>query len=178
MNRPRSSPARLSFALVLSAAALVAGAGPAAAQFGPGSGPIRNAFEVGGRAGYDFRGDAPILGAYARSSVVRRVALQVSGDLTFLDRLTERQATAELLGQVSPGVWIGAGAAFRNSVFQRDPQQGEGGRETRVGYTIVGLLGGGGGGRVVSGIEIRFTAVDDFRSQLVALQVGIPIARW
>ncbi|NNK64507.1 MAG: hypothetical protein HKO98_15015, partial [Gemmatimonadetes bacterium] len=182
-SRPTRFPLRpsrlpLAFGLALSTF-LSSGifAAPAAAQFGPGNGPVARAFELGGRAGYDFRSDAPLLGAYARSSIVRRVALQVTGDLTFLDGITERRATGELLVQASPGVWIGAGAALLNSVFERSFDS-EGVRESRVGYTIVGLLGGGGRGRVGTGLEIRFTSVDDFRSQLVALQVGIPIARW
>ena len=167
------------FAASLSLATLVFTAAPATAQFGgPGGGRVSNAFEVGGRAGYDFQADAPVLGAYARTSVFWRLALQGSGDLTFLDGLTDRQASGELLVRVQPGFWVGGGVAFRNSIYDRTLEASSDDRETRTGYTIVGLLGGSGTGRWGTGIELRYTSVDDFDSQTVALQVGIPLARW
>jgi hypothetical protein len=66
---------------------------------------------------------------------------------------------------------------MRNTVFGRTVEDSVG-RETKVGYTVVGILGGAGGGRFSTGIEIRFTSVEDFDAQLLALQVGIPLARW
>lgn len=178
-TRPNSRPRRNALGLLIAVVAAFATLTPAAAQPG-GVGRAGHALSLGARGGYDFQADAPLLGAYLRSDVAWRLTVQATGDLTFLDGLTERQAGADLLFRLQPGLALGGGVVVRNSVFavlppgSQDPIE----RDTKVGYSIVAVLGGGGSGRFVNALELRFTSVDRFDSQILALQLGIPLFRW
>ncbi len=166
------------------ALAFIVGPSAAASQFGGnGGGPrVPNAFTVGARGGYDFKSDAPLIGLFARTSVVSRVSLQATGDLTFLDGLTERQAGADVLVRLgSQGFHVGGGPVWRNSIFPNAEGVTEVGapRETIVGYSIVAILGGiPGRGRFLNAVEFRYTVVDELKPQLLSLQFGLPLARW
>ena len=182
---PLLGPMRRHFAAAFGTVllALVAGPAPAIAQFGATGGPrVQNAFAVGVRGGYDFKSDAPLLGLFARTSVVSRVAFQATSDLTFLNGLTERQAGVDLLVRLgNQGFFVGAGPVWRNTIF---PTEGgitevDAARETKVEYSIVGILGGlPGRGGFLNAIEFRFTVVDELKPQVLTLQFGMPIARW
>lgn len=180
LPRLRSGPLYLLGAVTL---ALLVGPAPASAQFGGSGGPrVPNAFVVGARGGYDFKSDAPLLGLFARTSVVSRVALQGTADLTFLDGLTERQAGVDLLVRLgSQGLFVGGGPVWRSSIFPDETgfiQLGTE-RETKLGYSLVGVLGGlPGRGRFLTGVEFRFTVVDELKAQLLTLQFGLPLASW
>ena len=158
-------------------------ASPASSQFGGRAGPpVQNAFTVGARGGYDFKSDAPLVGLFARSSVAWRVGVQATGDLTFLNGLTERQAGVDLLVRLgSQGLFVGGGPVWRNSIFPNEAGVTEVGapRETKVGYSIVGIIGGlPGRGRFLNAVEFRFTMVDELKPQVLTLQIGLPLARW
>lgn len=141
-----------------------------------------DAFIVGPRGGYDFQNDAPLLGAFLRSATFGRVFVQGTADLTFLNGLTDRQAGADVLVRLGRGgVLLGGGPVWRSSVFPGDdgfiPLGAE--RETRVGYSFVGILGGlPGRGRYITSIEFRYTVVDEIKPQVLSLQIGIPLLRW
>lgn len=180
-----TSPLRRRRATAFGAIALgfLAAAPPAAAQFGGAGGPrVQNAFAVGARGGYDFKSDAPLLGLFTRTSLLSRVALQATGDLTFLDGLTERQAGVDLLVRLgSQGLFVGGGPVWRSSIFPDEDGFTQVGaeRETKVGWSIVGVIGGlPGRGRFLSAVEFRYTVVDELEPQVLSLQFGIPLARW
>ncbi len=156
-------------------ALILAVAAPATAQ-GPRSGPPTGLI-VGARGGYDFRANAPLLGAFARASLGSRVAVQATGELTFLSGLTERQYGADLLVRLSPGLALGGGPMMRNSVYSPDGTVDD--RESRLGYSVVAQLDGMvGGGRVINGLEFRYSAVDELTSRTLAVQIGLILARW
>lgn len=154
---------------------------PAQAQFrggdGRGPGDVR-ALIAGGRVGFDFQGDAPVVGGFARTSLFSRLALQGSAEATFLDGLTERQFGADLLLSVGPGLSVGGGPAWRYSAYDVTPES-PGVLETRMGYSLALILGGmGGPGRVVTGLEFRYSAVEGLDPQTLSIQLGLPLARW
>lgn len=169
--------------LAACAALLAATPAPAHAQFGGGDDGFRRpggvrALIVGARGGFDFEGDAPVLGAFVRTSVWGRFALQGSADLTFLDGLTERQFGGDLLVSLGPGLNVGGGPVWRYTAYDVTPSD-LGVQETRTGYSLVAVLGGGSGpGRVVTALEFRWSKVDDLDTQALSLQIGIPLARW
>lgn len=165
------------------ALAFVVGPSAAAAQFGGNSGPrVQNAFTVGARGGFDFKSDAPLIGLFARTSLISRLAVQATGDLTFLNGLTERQAGADVLVRLgSQGLHVGGGPVWRNSIFPNADgiTDIDAPRETKVGWSIVGILGGlPGRGRFLNAVEFRYTVVDELKPQLLTLQFGLPLARW
>jgi hypothetical protein len=137
---------------------------------------------IGARGGYDFKSDAPLIGLFARTSVISRVSLQGTADLTFLDGLTDRQAGVDLLVRLGrQGLFVGGGPVWRSSVFPDESGFVQLGaeRETKIGYSIVGVLGGlPGRGRFLTAVEFRFTVVDELKPQLLSLQFGLPLARW
>lgn len=48
-----------------------------------------------------------------------------------------------------------------------------------MGYSVVLMLGGAGGpGRVITGLEFRYSSVDNLDPQVLSLQIGVPLARW
>ncbi len=166
-------------ALALQLAILVA---PLSGQVGGGPRAAADAFIVGARGGYDFQGDAPLLGAYVRSSTLGRVLVQGTADLTFLNGLTERQAGADVLVAVGrQGVLVGGGPVWRNTIYPGDDGliAFDAERDTRVGFSLTALLGGfPGRGRYMTSVEIRYTRVDDIEAQVLSLQIGIPLLRW
>lgn len=133
---------------------------------------------AGARAGFDFQGDAPVVGGFARTSVVSRFAVQGSAEATFLDGLTERQFGGDLLYTVGPGLSVGGGPVWRYSAYDVTPGSA-GVQETRVGYSLALILGGSSGpGRVITGLEFRYTKVDELDPQTLSIQLGFALARW
>lgn len=136
------------------------------------------AIVAGARAGFDFQADSPVLGGYLRTALFNRFSVQGSAEATFLDGLTEKQFTAELLAAIGPGLRLGAGPVWRNTVYDAGASEA-GVKETRLGYSIVALIGGSAGpGRTITGIEFRFTSVSEFSPRTLSLQIGVPLARW
>lgn len=162
-------------------AALAAGAllAPSAlhAQIG-GGGPAPSGFSVAARGGYDLSLDSPVAGAEARLGVFRLpFDVKVAGDFTFLDRLTERQLSVDLLYRLGNGLALGGGPVYRNSIYDTDDLSAP--RETRSGYSLVVAVGGlPGRGRLVSGLEVRWVRVDEFRPQTITAQMGLNLLRW
>lgn len=178
-----SRPGRGWSARVLTACALLLLASPsvARAQFRGGDFERPRAargFVVGARAGFDFQADSPVLGGFARTGPFNRFSLQGSAELTFLDGLTEKQFTGEVLAALGPGLRFGAGPVWRNTVFDATATE-PGVKETRLGYSIVALIGGSAGpGRTITGIEFRYSSVSEFSPRTLSLQVGIPLFTW
>lgn len=179
----RARPQRGSAWAIAACALLLAGTpGEALSQFRggerferPGAG---RSLIVGGRAGFDFQSDSPVLGAFLRTALFDRFSVQGSAEATFLDGLTEHQFGGAALMDLGPGLRLGVGPVWRSTVYDSTADD-PGLRETRLGYAIVALVGGSAGpGRTVTGLEFRYSSVADFSPRVLSLQVGIPIARW
>lgn len=138
-------------------------------------------FLVGAKVGFDTRFDKPMAGVALRAPVPiplpgpGLLAVQASGDFTFLDDLTERQLTLDLLYDLG-GLSIGGGPVFRNS-FWIDAPAGE--RETRTGYSVVVGLGGTPMGRssIAVGLEYRFVSVEELSPRPLTLMVAVAPSR-
>lgn len=189
-SAPRNAHSRTRPGLAVVLSLLLTGLAPAAssAQFLPGAGrgPGPRAEGGGietavlGRVGFDMQFQNLMVGGLARASfpVALTPTLQVSGDLTFFDGLTDRGAGADLLLEVIPGLFLGGGPYWRNTVYAVDPLEGpatgESRRETRLGWSAVVQLGGiGGRDRRVTGLEFRWAEIDGYNPQMLSLQFGV-----
>lgn len=133
-----------------------------------------------GRGGFDMQFQSLVLGALVRATfpLPVKTTVQASGDLTFFDGLTDRGAGIDGLFEVTPGLSVGGGPYWRDTVFPTgspaDPQPGADARETRLGWSAVLQLGGiGGFGGTVSGLEFRWVDVDGYNPRMITLQFGI-----
>jgi hypothetical protein len=134
--------------------------------------------DAGLRVGNDFELDAFVVGAFAALPVDpwRRVALYPGFDLTFLDGLTEWQASADLavFPFGSRALYVGGGAVFRNSVYLDADGELLPDRETRNGASaFVGARTRTE--RFVTHLEFRRVFIDDFAPTSVTLGVAFPI---
>jgi hypothetical protein len=136
---------------------------------------------LGAKAGFDTRFDKPMAGLVVKAPVPVQLpgrgflAVQAAADFTFLDALTERQLTLDVLYDLG-GLSIGGGPVFRNS-FWVDSPVGE--RETRSGYSIVVGLGGMPMARsaIAVGLEYRFVSVEELRPRPLTLTVAVAPSR-
>ncbi|UCC24059.1 MAG: hypothetical protein JSU98_10000 [Gemmatimonadales bacterium] len=136
---------------------------------------------VGGKVGFDAQTDDMVLGVETRIPLPLpgRFAVQLGADWTFLEILTERQFTADLLYDLG-AVAIGGGPVFRNSVWLDGdvPPSGDldDARETRTGYSLVLSLGGplGRGSPWGVAIQYRMIWVEGFSPR--ALTFGLQVA--
>lgn len=166
----------------LLAALLLVAALPAAAD-GQRRPPPEVPFVVGAKVGFDTQTrEAVVAGGFLRVPlpVPGRFALGVGGDLTFLEGLTERQLTVDVVYDLG-GVYVGAGPVFRNTIWPAtgaDPGSLSD-RESRTGFSLVLGLGGSPMGRLplAVGLEYRFVWVDDFRPRPLTLGVGVALNR-
>lgn len=135
---------------------------------------------VTGRLGYDIEFDEFVAGAALRADVGRLpLELQIAGDWTFLDIITERQVAIDLLYKFGRGgLSIGGGPVFRNSVYITDDEPGP--RETRTGYSLLLSMGGvpQDRSRLVTGLEFRWIFIEEFRPRTLMAQVGVVLFRW
>ncbi|MDT8342302.1 MAG: hypothetical protein RQ751_12380 [Longimicrobiales bacterium] len=153
---------------------------PAAAAAQPGPQPGSVPFTLTVRGGWDIEFDDPVLGAvaYIPTPLVRGLGIQVAGDLTFLDDLTERQLALDALYDLG-GLRVGGGPVFRNSLWVVDGAGGAGAevleRETRTGFSLVAAFGGtpSRDSPWTFGLEFRFIWVDDFRPRPFTFGVGV-----
>lgn len=139
-------------------------------------GPAQPAVVVGVYGGWDTFYREPLVGGKARLAVpgFDFLALQATGDLTFLTGITERQATADLL-LTGGGFSIGGGPVFRNTIWDVAART----RETRTGWSAVISFGGVPLGRsaVAVGIDYRFIRVGGFRPSPLTLSVTLAPGR-
>lgn len=163
--------------------------GQASAQFLPeGTSPRRSSDEgsrgietaLVARGGFDFQFQSLVLGGLARATfdLPLKPTVQATGDLTFFDGLTDRGGGFDALVEVVPGISIGGGPYWRNTVFVQeplaDPEPGTDRRQTRLGWSAVLQLGGiGGVGNRVTGLEFRWVELDDYNPQMLTLQFGL-----
>lgn len=167
-------PRLLSIVLLL---VLAAGAAAELTAQGPRrSGPAPPALLVGVYGGWDTFFREPLVGAKVRVAVPRFdfLALQATGDLTFLSAITERQATVDLL-LTGGGFALGGGPVFRNTVWDLSGNP----RETRTGWSAVISFGGVPFGRApfAVGIDYRFVRVGGFRPSPLTLSVTVAPGR-
>ncbi len=163
---------------------LVLAVQPAAGQFlpagtrqrrGPRAAAPAGAVEASlvGRAGFDLQYQEFLVGAMGRVSLPLlkfQPTIQAGGDLTFFNALTDRGFGVDVLLSPLPGLSLGGGPAWRNSVFPGETAQG---RTTRGGYALVAMLGGTGGrGRFTTGLEYRWLDFDGYNPQQLSLQFG------
>lgn len=143
--------------------------------------PSPRRLEIGVRAGLDYQDDSPSLGAHARISVDpwRRLDLLPSVEVTFQDRLTEKQFNLDggLYLDGSRTLYVGSGAAFRNTLYL----DGDGAplpeRETRTGFNLfAGLhLVSPSDLPVALQLEARWTFVGDFEPRTLVIGVNYPV---
>ena len=118
---------------------------------------------LGVRGGLDYRNQSPSVGALLRLPVPRLpAAVTPGGDLVFQDGLTERQLTVDVTVNLG-GLHLGGGPVALNSVFADD-----GGRQTKVGYTLLAGLRGQAG-RLGTELAFRWVSVDSLRSRFIML---------
>ena len=149
---------------------------PGAAQFLPGGPPPTSARwnpSVGARAGWITNDADGSLGALLRVPVpvpLVTPVLMASGDLIFREGLTELQSLVELTFDLARVAYVGAGAAALNSVFEVGA-----GRETKLGYSIVGGFRRGVSGPVGILIELRLVRVENQKPGFImfALTYGL-----
>jgi hypothetical protein len=133
---------------------------------------------AGARVGYEVSFDKFVAGGYLRIPLPG-VSLELQGvaDFTFLSGFTARQYAADLIWRTGAGIYLGGGPVFRNTLFS-DARVGETlERETRRGYSLFFGFGGTGGGLggLITGVELRWVFVDDFKPRTIMAQFGIPL---
>jgi hypothetical protein len=134
---------------------------------------------VNARVGYDIDFDGPVLGVGTMIGLPRvPFSVHAAADVTFLDRINERQLAVDLLFHVGRGLAVGGGPVFRNTIY--DVEDGLGPRETRTGYSLVAALGSAAPrfGRLLTGLELRWIWIEDFRPQTIIAQAGLSLFRW
>jgi hypothetical protein len=166
------------FARLLTAALALGALAPAAAraQFIPGpvnqGGPTR-AVIVGPRLGWSIRDSSPALGGQLRVPfpIARvRPAITVGGDVVFQSGLREFQGTADATFGFFAPLYVGGGAAVLNSVFDDGNE-----RATKLGFSVVGGIGGGRVGPFLTQIEFRYLKVDELSPRFITLTLGYPL---
>lgn len=157
--------------------ALVAPTAAHAQRMGP---PSRTrAVVVSIRGGFDTKFDKPVAGGAAFFPIpnVRWLGLQAAGDLTFLEGLTERQGSVDVLVDLG-GLQVGGGPIFRNTIWNDSEDSLPGGglsRETRTGASLVFVAGGTPfeDSRITVGVEYRLVWVDAFTPRPLVVSVGV-----
>jgi hypothetical protein len=170
---------------ILAVVLLCASARPMEAQLRPAppteERPPPARLEIGVRAGLDYQNDSPSLGGHARVSVDpwRRLDLLPSVEFTFQDRLTEKQFNLDgaLYLDGSRTLYVGSGAAFRDTFYLDDEGDPLAERETRTGFNLfAGLhLVSPSDLPVALQLEARWTFVGDFRPRTLVVGVNYPI---
>ena len=175
------APRIRSAVLALATVALMA-PGPARAQRRPpppqsaGSGwaPI----SAGLRIGYEDKSSSLVFGAGMRIPVIPNGSIQLlpSADITFVPKLKEYEYNLEAVyvyGDRNGGVYAGGGLAWRNTIFD-----GQSGRQTKQGHTIVvGLVSSPNGrARLGTQIELRWIFVDPvLKPRVFSFGVNLPL---
>ena len=166
--------------LVLGLALLLSPASVSGQRMGPEMADASTPFTVGVRGGWEFTNSDWILGAHARIGVPGApfLDLQVVGDLTFASppgflggpSFTERSLAADVLFR-SGTLAVGGGPVFRNSYWVDLDSP----RETRTGWSAVGVLGGVADPRsaVTFQLEYRYTRIEGFGLQALSLGLGV-----
>jgi hypothetical protein len=143
-----------------------------------GGGEAPSGFVVTARAGFDLDLDGPVLGLGAEVGIPKLpLALAAAGDATFLDAITERQLALDVLYRVGGGLRLGGGPVFRNTIYEIEDDEVLGPRETRTGYSLLLSIGGAPSRErtVVTGLEVRWVRVEDFRPQTLMVRVGLSL---
>lgn len=118
---------------------------------------------LGVRAGFDYRNQAPSVGALLHLPVPGLPAtVTPGGDLVFQDGLTERQVTVDVTVDIG-GIQLGGGPVALNSVFTDDGE-----RESKAGYTFLAALRGQAG-RLGTELEFRWVRVAELDSRFIML---------
>lgn len=129
------------------------------------------------RVGWDYRSEAPALGAALRFPLFGgRGDLVGGGDVVFRDGLTETQGhlDAVVVFGGRSGVTVGGGPLVLRSIFE------DGGEtETRTGYSAVAGLRQLPGPEESVGftLELRWVFVDRLEPRYFTLGVGFPLFR-
>ncbi len=135
------------------------------------------AISVGARLGFDVEApnNAFILGAQSRLSVPGfPLEVQTVADVTFYTGVNDRQFNVDLLYDLGP-ISVGGGPAFRNTVWPGS----DGARETRTGFSLVGILGGRASRSLISSqLEFRYSRVSDFSPSALMIGISIPLVRY
>lgn len=162
--------------IVLLLALSATGAADLTAQGPRRSGPSPPALLVGVYGGWDTFYREPLVGGKVRVAAPRFdfLALQATGDLTFLSAITERQATVDLL-LTGGGFAVGGGPVFRNTIWDLSGDA----RETRTGWSAVISFGGIPLGQApfAVGVDFRFVRVGGFRPSPLSLSVTLAPGR-
>lgn len=136
---------------------------------------------VGVRAGADLANEGLVLGAQVRIPVDpwRRLELVPSASVDFLAGIAEYQleADAVLFVDRMRRLYVGGGAAFRNTIYE-ETADGDEERETRTGYSLLAGARTLDGGPLDMGtqLQIRYVSVDRFEPLYVTLGVNFPLA--
>ena len=133
---------------------------------------------VGAHAGFDMKNDAIVVGAQSHliADPWGRIDVIPNMDVTFISGITEYQFNAEAAAVVIPGLYVGGGAAFRNTVYEDSPGAD---RETRRGYTLfVGIRPPSRSGGLTTQAELRRTSVDRFRPVTLTVGLNYPLTVW
>lgn len=138
------------------------------------------ALTVGARVGVDIANDGLVLGGQIRIPVDpwRRVEVMPSASVDFLSGITEMQleADAAVFVDRQRRLYVGGGAAFRNTVYEdTGPEGGE--REFRTGYSLIAGARTRAGGPLDFGtqLQIRYVSVDRFEPLYLTLGLNFPL---
>ena len=162
-------------AATLLLAAVVAGPGPLEAQPGPGESRGGPPAVAEARLAWDYRSEAPGLGAAFRLPVLgARGDLVAGGEAVFRDGLTELQGHVDALAAFGgrSALVAGAGPVVLRSVFVEN-----GPEESRWGWTaLVGLRQLPDAERRVGlALELRWVFVDELEPSFLTLGVSLPL---
>ena len=170
-------------ALAILLSLLALGTGTVEAQLRPSerAEPPGRSIEPGVRVGLDYQNDAPILGGQVRLSIDPwlRLDLIPSVEFTFQEGLTERQINLDAAFFLDPGrtVFVGGGAAYRNTIYLDDQEDPLPNRETRTGFNVLaGLHLAFTTVPVAMTVEARWSFVDNFEPQTLVVGVGYPLS--
>jgi hypothetical protein len=149
---------------------------------GPPRDAVGSRLEIGARVGVDYQNDVAILGGQLRISVDpwRRIDFLPSAELTFQEGLTERQYNLDGAFYLdgTRTLYVGGGAAFRNTYYLDGGDEPLAERETRVGANAFGGVHLAPFRLPLTvQVEGRWTFIDDFRPQtlIVGVNYAIPL---
>jgi hypothetical protein len=128
---------------------------------------------IGAHVGVDYLFEGFLIGGQGHLLLDPwgRVSLIPSAEYEIRRGLRDWQANLDAAVMPIPGVYVGGGLSYRNSIFEEEV-----GRETLRGYSVfVGYRAPPAPGRFVPQIELRWSFIGDIRPRMLTAGVNYPL---
>ena len=140
---------------------------------GPGqASPAGRGVLLGAHIGLDYLFDGFVVGGQGHFILDPWGVLDLmpNGEAEFRQGITDWQLNADLAVQPIRGLYLGGGAAFRNTIYRESE-----GRETRRGYSVFAGVRPPGSGLLRPQLEMRWTVVGGLRPRVISVGVNFPL---